>query len=472
MPVHPHPTAAVAQIGVHRVGKVHPGAPHRQLHHRGFGREHINAVVLQGDSARVRVARAGHLALPGQQLAHQRNLVAGDLGSGHTRIAPAARFLVSPMRGHAQLGMRMHGLGANLHLNGPPLGVAHHRVQRLVAVAFGPGDVIVKLLDQRGEAAVHPAQGGVAIGHAVHHHPHRADVKHLVKGQRFAAHFFDNAVDVFGPPVYLGGDVLAQQLALQALHPFGHEDFSLGALFVQHGRHLAVGAGLQKAKRQILQLPLDLPNTQAIGQGRKHLQGFLRQVRGHGDFLGRHVAQGLQPRGQAQQHHAQVARKRQQHLAHVFAGHGTACARVAPRGPHAPARLALHMQQLVGFDGQAGQARAKGLAQHLGGLAQVVTGVHQITSSLQSGRAANASQDARHRLGMLPVVFAPVEGLAHQQGLGHGTGALQQAIALIQRRVHQRQHRCDHRCGQVRVGDGGFRVHATVLSKKEATAAT
>ena len=480
LPIYPHATAAVAQIGVHGVSKIHPRGTHGQLDHRRVRREHINAVVLHRRCTWVGFARAGHLTFPGQQLAHQGNLVAGGFGCGHTGVAFAAGFFVGPMRGHAQLGMGMHGLGADLHLDGPALRIAHHRVQRLVAIAFGAGDVVVKLLDQGGEMAVHPAQRGVAIGHAVDHHPHRADVKHLGKRQRFAAHFFDDAVDVFGPTVHLGLDVLGFQVGLQALHPFGHESLALDAFFVQHGRHLAVGAGLQEPKGQIFQLPLELPNAQTVGQGGKHLQGFLRQVWRHSDFVGRHVAQGLQPRGQAQQHHAQIARKRQQHLAHVFARHGAVGAGFGTRSAHAPARLALHMQQLVGFDGQAGQARAKGLAQHLGRFAQMVAGIDQIASGLHGGRAPNARQDVGHLLGVVPMVFTAIEGFPHQQGLGQSTGALEQALALIGRRIDQRQHRRDLRCGQLRISHGGFLVHVPahvsvdvpLVNKKEATAAT
>ena len=43
------------------------------------------------------------------------------------------------------LGMLVHGLGADLDLPGTALGIAHHGVQRLVAVGLGLGDVVVEL---------------------------------------------------------------------------------------------------------------------------------------------------------------------------------------------------------------------------------------------------------------------------------------------------------------------------------------
>jgi len=48
------------------------------------------------------------------------------------------------------------------------------------------------------------------------------------------------------------------------------------------------------------------------------VQRFAGQGGVGGEFGGCDVAQRLQARGQAQQHHAQIARKGQQHLADVF----------------------------------------------------------------------------------------------------------------------------------------------------------
>ena len=47
---------------------------------------------------------------------------------------------------------------------------------------------------------------------------------------------------------------------------------TLGALFVQQLRDIPVCLRLQKTERQIFEFPLDLPDTQAIGQWRQHLE--------------------------------------------------------------------------------------------------------------------------------------------------------------------------------------------------------
>ena len=105
--------------------------------------------------------------------------------------------------------MVVHGLRADLNLNRQMAGISHHRVQRLVAVGFGFGDVVVKLLGQRGKRTVHPGQRRVTGGDIGHDHAQRANVVQLPKIERLAAHFFNNAVDVLGTPLHGGVNALA-----------------------------------------------------------------------------------------------------------------------------------------------------------------------------------------------------------------------------------------------------------------------
>ena len=49
---------------------------------------------------------------------------------------------------------------------------------------------------------MHKAERGVATGHISGNNPQRTNVKHLIKRERFAAHFFNNAVDVFRPAIH------------------------------------------------------------------------------------------------------------------------------------------------------------------------------------------------------------------------------------------------------------------------------
>ena len=82
---------------------------------------------------------------------------------------------------------------------------------------------------------------------------------------------------------------------------------------------MAVGVRLEEAERQVLQLPLQLPDAQAVGQRRVDVAGELgqRAPRGLGLATGRAHPRQL-PR-QQHRHHAQVLDDRQQQPAQAFA---------------------------------------------------------------------------------------------------------------------------------------------------------
>ena len=239
---------------------------------------------------------------------------------------------------------------------------------------------------------------------------------------------------MFGSALHLRVQTLGAQVVLKLLAHLFDGGLALGALLVQPLGDLAVGFGLQKAKGQVFKLPLHFPNAQAVGQGRKYLQRLGGQARRQRPFAGGKVAQGLQARGQAQHHHPQVARKRQQHLAHALGlrggglRHGCGLA-AAAGGILGNARHALQAHQLGGLDRQVGKAVAKGFGDHLVRLVQVLAGVDQIAGRLHGLRAANGRQDGGHRVGMGQDVFAGIEQRAREQRLGKGARA-QQCVGL------------------------------------------
>ena len=119
------------------------------------------------------------------------------------------------------------------------------------------------------------------------------------------------------------------------------------------------------------------------------------------------VAQGLQARRQPQHHHPQVARKAQQHLAHVFGLHRLFIHR-AGRSIRL-AGLLVHPHQLGGFQGQRCEVLAEGLADDFKGLVQVLAGVHQVTGGLHGLGAIHRLEDGRHRVGVGQLAFAGIQ---------------------------------------------------------------
>src|SRR3546814_1742108 len=72
-------------------------------------------------------------------------------------------------------------------------------------------------------------------------------------------------------------DALRRQRIAQGRGDLGDVAFAAGALVVEQARDAAVGVRFEMTERQVLQLPLQLPDAQAIGQRRVDVAGQLRQ---------------------------------------------------------------------------------------------------------------------------------------------------------------------------------------------------
>ncbi len=90
-------------------------------------------------------------------------------------------------------------------------------MQRAVAVLFGRGDVVVKLVGNIAPQAMDYAQYGVTIAHRGHQNTHRANVIYLWKRDALALHFAPDAVNVFGPPAHRTFNTGFFQLTAQPL---------------------------------------------------------------------------------------------------------------------------------------------------------------------------------------------------------------------------------------------------------------
>ena len=101
------------------------------------------------------------------------------------------------------------------------------------------------------------------------------------------------------------------------------------------GARSLVGLRLEVAERQVLQLPLQLPDAEAVGQRRMDVAGQLRQRAALRPRAVRGQAQAREVPRQQDRHHAQVAHDRQQQAAQAFA---VAACRVVRRAASTPAR--------------------------------------------------------------------------------------------------------------------------------------
>ena len=303
---------AVADGGVDAVSKVDGRRPGGQGAHIPAGGEYEHLVGkhidLQPGEKVLRVA----LLLGFQQAADPREFLlipvpdAGGTG------------FVFPVGGDAVFRGAVHLPGADLHLEGDGLAADDRGMEGLVTVGLGRGDIILELARYGLEHIVDLSQHVVAVGQIVHDHPQGADIENLIELQLLGVHFAVNAVQVLDPVV--GGAVnapLVQTGADLLLHA-RHEGLQLGTPGLDIVRDGLIGHGVEIFERQILQLPFDRLDAEAVGDGGVDLHGLeglqallLRRLVVHRQHI-------VQPVRQLDEDYADVAAHGHEHLPHIL----------------------------------------------------------------------------------------------------------------------------------------------------------
>jgi hypothetical protein len=263
------------------------------------------------------------------------------------------------------------------------------------------------------------AQCRVAVGHAPHDDTHRPHIEHAIEVEPLALHLLPDAVQVLRPSLNLGSNAAIAQLFGQPLAKGLDVLDPLDALLVEQPGHGLVLLGLQEAERQVLDLPLDLPYAESVGERREHLHRLPGQKLGAPLLAGCVIPQRLQARSQAQQHHTKIACEGQQHLAHAL---GLLRPLLTLQLRLASGPLDLH--QFAGVHDETGVRRPEGFRHGFFGLLQVVTGIDQVRRCTHRRRRADAFEDRADTVGVLQSIFAGVQKLADQQGLRKCPGAL------------------------------------------------
>ncbi len=111
------------------------------------------------------------------------------------------------------------------------------------------------------------------------------------------------------------GDALTRQFPFERFLNLVDEALALDSLFLQQARDLRVGIGVEKAEREVLKFPLELPHAQSVRQCGVYFTRFecQRPLRFPRRRLG--GSQSEQLFGNAYQHQAHVGDDGQQHLA-------------------------------------------------------------------------------------------------------------------------------------------------------------
>src|SRR5690606_19365542 len=164
--------------------------------------------------------------------------------------------------------------------------------------------------------------------------------------------FLENAVQVLRP----AGDFATNAGAVQQTAHQGDElvdvTLAIDAPFGQATRQVAIGGRIDAAKRQVFELPLELPDPEPVGKRREHLERLAAERFATGLGQVARIPEQLHLAGQPHQYHAHVVDHGDQHLAEVL---------VRVPGEDTLGEIRDHVHAAYSLD-QRGDGLAEGLA--------------------------------------------------------------------------------------------------------------
>ncbi|CAM5201013.1 hypothetical protein CDEF62S_01541 [Castellaniella defragrans] len=304
----------VAHVCVDGVGKVHGGRAAGQGQDLALGREDVHGVGKQVDlDVLQEFAGVSGLALDVEQ--RLQPLVRAPLQVVERR---AVLLFVEPVRGHAFFGHVVHVSRAELEFYRRAVGPDQRGVERLVAIHFGDGDIVLELARDRPVELVQRPHCQIAFRQRVDDHAKAVDVEHVRKRLLLLDHLFIDAVEGFFAARDFG--VYARGWQCRPHRLGDARDYLAPVAAGGHHRlvenHIAIR--VDRLEATVLQLAEQGIQAQAVSDRCVDVQRLSRHARA---FFGAHVverAHVVQAVGELDQNDAHVARHGQQHLAEGF----------------------------------------------------------------------------------------------------------------------------------------------------------
>lgn len=227
-------------------------------------------------------------------------------------------FLVFPVRRDTEFGGAVHLEGAYLNFERLPEVGDDRRVQRLVHVRLGGGDVVFNAAGDGLPALVNFAEHLVALVHRVDDDAHSRQIVDLVERLVLRLHLFIDGIKMLGPTEHFAFDIALFEDVFDLLDDKIDEVVPLVQLLVDVFDEVLVRLRLEVFEAQVLQFALDLRNTQAPRERGVNVERFLR----HLDLAlfgkeveGAHVVQAV---GELDDDDADVLRHRHENFAEVL----------------------------------------------------------------------------------------------------------------------------------------------------------
>ena len=233
-------------------------------------------------------------------------------------VGGLAVTLVQPVRGDAVVGHGLHFPGAYLDFDGHPVHAHQHRVQGLVAIGLGDGDIVLELAGHRLIETVYAAQHAIAGIHRVDDDAKGVDVHDLRKGLALGLHLLVDAVQVFFPAHHLHFMAFLFQGGLDLVANLVHQLLAVAPGIAQCRVDAPGAHGVEGVEPQVLELHAHAVHAQAHGDGGVDIQCFPGDAPGLGRLQYSQGAHIVEPVGQLDQDDANIPGHGQGHFLEVL----------------------------------------------------------------------------------------------------------------------------------------------------------
>ena len=256
------------------VGEVNRDGALRQVDNIALRREDEDFVREDIDLQSLEVLlRVAELLLQVDHLAQPAHL----LVDGARRLRALARLLILPVCRNAELRYLVHRKRADLDLE--RIAARHdRRVQRLVAVRLRHGDVVLEAARNRLPHRVDDAEHAVAVLDRVDEHADGREVVNLAEVLVVALHLLVDAVEVLRAAADICLDIRLRELLLDLLDGRIDEALALLALLLDILDEIVVDLRLEIAQAEVLELPLDARDAEAVRERRVDLNRLARDA--------------------------------------------------------------------------------------------------------------------------------------------------------------------------------------------------
>ena len=122
---------------------------------------------------------------------------------------------------------------------------------------------------------MYDTQSPVTGGDIFHNQPDTAQVHQHLERFSLAGHLVINGIDMLRPAGNASLDAFSFQFFLQTVYYILNLVFAVSPAIGEFLRNFLVLFGGDITKRQVFQLPLDLPDTEPVSQRGKDIQCFL-----------------------------------------------------------------------------------------------------------------------------------------------------------------------------------------------------